>query len=77
MKHCLIAMTSIGGWLAESWALMIAIGVVHSEWLPGLPTISYASALRVSLAVTLVAVVVRFFRGVAEELAKEQADDGR
>ncbi len=27
--------------LAQGWALMLAVGIIHSEWIPALPTIGY------------------------------------
>lgn len=38
------AMAALGG-----WALMLAVGVVHSEWIPQCPTIPFGPAIVVSL----------------------------
>lgn len=59
------------GVLAEAWAFMVLVGVIHGEWLTSMPTISYGSALKVALAASLVTVVV----GVSYGAMKAAVDE--
>ncbi|MDG4801705.1 hypothetical protein [Micromonospora sp. WMMD980] len=40
-----------------AFVFMVAVGVVHAQWLTDMPTIGYVGALGVSLALMLVRVV--------------------
>jgi hypothetical protein len=53
MRFLVILLASPVFLLTEAWALMVAVGVVHGEWLPMLPTIGYGAAVKVALAITL------------------------
>ncbi|WP_433225472.1 hypothetical protein [Actinomadura formosensis] len=55
----------------ESWALMLAVGVVHGEWLPMMPTLGFFGALRINLAVSLLALVL----GVAWAVGRAIEED--
>ncbi|MCC5574550.1 hypothetical protein IMZ11_02705 [Microtetraspora sp. AC03309] len=44
-------------WLVGGWTLMLFIGVIHHEWWPMVPTISYRGALWIEAAAALMAVV--------------------
>jgi hypothetical protein len=57
--------------LAEAWAFMIFIGTVHAEWLPMMPTIGFASAVLVGLALALVTSVCSTAVGVAKGVIDE------
>lgn len=66
-RYALITLIALLGLVIESWAFMILIGVVHSEWLPMMPTISYWSALRVGAAMSLLSITVAFAYGASKE----------
>lgn len=36
-------------WLVSSWLLMLGVGIVHRNWLPWLPTISFGFSLLLCL----------------------------
>lgn len=40
--------TLAAAWLVSAWMLMLAVGVVHIEWIPQLPTIGFGLALLLS-----------------------------
>ena len=40
---------SATSWLLTAWYLMLLVGIVHRDWLPKLPTISYGLALLIAL----------------------------
>lgn len=71
MRFLLLALIGFVGMAVESWALMVLVGVVHGEWFPALPTLSYLSSLRiagaVALPIALAAVVYLAARGVSDE----------
>lgn len=33
--------TAAGLWALRAWMFMLAVGVIHAEWLPGVPTLGY------------------------------------
>lgn len=37
------------GFLVDSWTMMLLVGIVHAEWIPGLPTIGYLWAIPVTV----------------------------
>jgi len=39
--------------LAAGWALMLAIGVIHHEWIPQCPTIGYWWAVLLALLIRM------------------------
>jgi hypothetical protein len=39
-----VAMLAVS-WLVSSWLLMLGVGIVHLNWLPWLPTISFTLSL--------------------------------
>lgn len=43
----------VAGALLGGWLFMLTIGVVHGEWLGGMPTIGYWSAVKVSAMLSL------------------------
>lgn len=45
--------------LGGGWALMVAVGVVRAEWLPGMPTISYPPAVVIVFLLSWVAAAAR------------------
>lgn len=57
--------------LGEAFAFMILIGVIHAEWLPMLPTISYWATVKVGLATTLLTCVCAAAYGFAKEAIDE------
>lgn len=63
--------TLAGGWTLSAWLLMLAVGVLHAEWLPAVPPVSYLVAL--ALTVLLGARMV-IHVGVAT-FVKELAED--
>lgn len=44
-------------WLVTAWMLMLAVGVVHAEWIPQLPTIGFGLALLLSFLLVVRALV--------------------
>lgn len=44
-------------WLTTAWMLMLAVGVVHAEWIPQLPTIGFGLALLLSTLAMIRALV--------------------
>ena len=71
MKHLLIAVIGTAFLFAEAWAFMVLVGVIHGEWLPMVPTISYASAVKVSLATTALTATCALSYGFSKELMGE------
>lgn len=49
-----LIMAIVGG-----WALMLAVGVIHADWLQGVPTIGYIPAVLVVFLLNLVASAIR------------------
>jgi hypothetical protein len=41
----LLAGLLAAGWLVTSWLLMLAAGIAHRVWLPGLPLMSWHAAM--------------------------------
>jgi hypothetical protein len=70
MKVLSILAVSVLLWLGESWSLMVLAGVVHGEWLPQMPTIDFASALLVDLAISFFMVMWRVGTTYADEVRK-------
>jgi hypothetical protein len=33
------------GWIGGSWLTMVTVGVIHSVWIPQLPTLGFPTAL--------------------------------
>ena len=60
--------TVAGAWLAGAWMLMIGVGTVHAEWLPGVPTIGFGTALLFSALLTGRAIIGAVFGTVAKVL---------
>lgn len=34
-------------WLLEGWFFMLAVGIVHAQWFPAVPTLGFWSALAI------------------------------
>lgn len=66
MKVIFVALVGALTWLAEAWSVMVAVGVIHAEWLTMLPTLSYQSSLLVNLAVGLVITVYAIAKGLVD-----------
>jgi hypothetical protein len=42
MQGCVGAIFRVAiAWLARGWWLMLAVGIIHAEWVPALPTLGY------------------------------------
>lgn len=48
------------GWALSAWALMLAVRVIHDQWLPVVPPLSYLTAWALSVLLGL-----RFLVGLA------------
>jgi hypothetical protein len=72
VKHLLIAVIGTAFLFAEAWAFMILVGVIHGEWLPMVPTISYVSAVKVSLTTTVLTAIVGLSYGISKELMGDE-----
>lgn len=59
-----ITVQLVGGFLG-GWALMLAVGVAHAEWLPGLPTVGYWPSV----------LLVLLLRGVFSRVPSSRRDD--
>jgi|SRR5690349_5636967 len=49
--------------LLGDWLLMILVGVVHADWIPALPTVSFGTASVVFVILFWICVVVRTVMG--------------
>lgn len=54
--------------LLEGYVLMLAVGVVRGEWLPGLPTIGYTTAVLLAAIGSLVVAVFRVHPALAKAI---------
>lgn len=59
------------GWLVSAWGDMLIVGVVHRDWWPLVPTMSY----HVALILAAVLMVFLFGIGIAGNLVKVLFDD--
>ena len=68
----LLAFTALmaGLWLAGAWAFMLTVGVVHADWIPQLPTVSY----RVALLLSAIAVMRTFAGAFIGSISKTVLD---
>lgn len=57
---------------AEAWAFMVLVGVVHGEWLPGMPTIGYWSAVKVGFALSLLTCICAAAYGFGKGLMGDE-----
>lgn len=55
-----------GAWAAGAWFLMITVGIVHAEWVPAVPPVSY----NVSLLLTTLAALHGGFRAAMGQLVQ-------
>ena len=53
---------------AMSWLFMLTVGVVHGEWLPMMPTVTYWESVLIVLMSTAVLCVRSVFEAVAESI---------
>ncbi len=64
-------------WFA-AWMLMIAVGIVHGDWIPALPTIGYGTSLiltAIAVGTHYVIDLVNFTATyVSREASKRRAD---
>ncbi|MDH2424829.1 hypothetical protein [Sphaerisporangium sp. TRM90804] len=58
MVLLLFVAVAAGGWLLSGWALMLLVGVLHHQWWPVIPTMSYGTALLASLLLTITLLLV-------------------
>lgn len=55
-------------WLGTGWFLMLLMGVLHADWWPIIPTMSYGTALAVA-AVLMLPNLVKALLGLIMEAA--------
>lgn len=67
MKVLVPTVVALVSWPAEAWALMVAVGIIHSVWLTSVPTLSYGDALMVVVGISLFASVWTFFKAASSE----------
>lgn len=68
MAKLLAALTITAGAVAAgAWILMLLVGVIHADWLPALPTISYRTALLIGALLYVQALI----RGLAGVIVKD------
>lgn len=53
---------------STAWLFMLAVGVVHGEWLPMMPTVGYWSSVLIVLMVTAVVALHAVFNAVASAI---------
>ena len=51
---------------STAWLFMLTVGVIHGEWLPMMPTVSYWESVLIVLMLTAVLCVRSAFGAIAE-----------
>lgn len=57
----------------EAWLLMLTVGVIHGEWLSGMPTIGYWSSVLVVLMLTAVGASAGAVKGIGAVLFGDES----
>lgn len=61
----------ITGWAVMGWLLMLAVSLVHQQWIPALPPIGYVPATLLTMLLGTRVMIRLFVAGVMQELVKE------
>lgn len=70
MKYFVAVLIGVGSWLAEAWAFMVAVGIIHGSWIPALPALSYGASLQVNLGLSLFLFVWLAFKAMGEAVTE-------